>query len=42
MCNRCNSVTQEADLAKDLVVHGETFGCVEILCYLGDTLGRAH
>ena len=22
---------------RDLVVDGETFGCVKILCYLGDT-----
>ena len=39
MCNRCDSTTQEADVAEDLVVHGETFGFVKILCYLGDTLG---
>ena len=38
MCNRCDSTTQEADQAEDLVVVGETFGCVKILCYLGDTL----
>ena len=38
MCKRCDSTTQEADLSEDLVVDGETFGCVKILCYLGDTL----
>ena len=41
MCNRCDSTTQEADLTEDLVVDGETFGCVKILCYLGYTLGGA-
>ena len=41
MCNRCDSTNQEADLTEDLVVHGETFGCVKILCYLGVTLGGA-
>ena len=31
---RCNNVTiQEATLAKDLVVDGETYQCVEILLY---------
>ena len=29
MCNRCDSTTQEADLTEDLVVDGETFGCVK-------------
>ena len=38
MWNRCDSTTQEANLTEDLVVDGETFGCVKILCYLGDTL----
>ena len=38
MCNRCDSTTQKADITEDLVVDGETFGCVKILCYLGDTL----
>ena len=28
----------EADLAGDLVVDGETHGCVKRFCYLGDTL----
>ena len=41
MCNRCDSATQEANLAKDLVGDGEMFGYVKILCYLGDTLGGA-
>ena len=39
MCNRCDSAVQQADLAEDLVVDGETLGCVNILCYLEDTLG---
>ena len=29
---------QEADLAEDLIVDGETDKCVKIFCYLGDTL----
>ena len=31
---------QEADLAEDLMVDGETYGCVKSFCYLGlgDTL----
>ena len=41
MCNRCSSITQEVDLAEDLVVDVEMLGCVKILCYLGDTLGGA-
>ena len=39
MCNRCDSTTQEADLAEDLVIYGETYGFfIKILCYLGGTL----
>ena len=34
MCNRCN----EPDRDEDLVVDGETFGCVRMLCYLGNNL----
>ena len=30
MCNRCDSETQEADLAEDLVVDGEMFYCYVI------------
>ena len=29
---------QEADLAEDLMVDGETYGCVKSFWYLGDTL----
>ena len=29
---------QEAGLAENLVVDGETYGCVKSFCYLGDTL----
>ena len=32
MCNRCDSTTQEAVLAEDLVIDEERFGCVKILC----------
>ena len=31
MCKRCESTTEEADLAEDLVVDGDTFKCVKIL-----------
>ena len=41
MCNRCDSTTQEDNLDEDLVVDGETFGCVKMLAYLEDTLGGA-
>ena len=41
MCKRCDSTVQEANLAEDLVVDRETFGCVKIICYLGGTLGGA-
>ena len=38
-CKRCDESTQEADLAEDLVLDGETYGCVKKgFCYLGDTL----
>ena len=37
-CKRCDGTIQEADLAGDLVVTGETYGCVKSFCYLGDTL----
>ena len=29
---------QDADLAEDLMVDGETYGWVKSFCYLGDTL----
>ena len=32
-CRRCDGTIQEADLAEDLMVDGETYAC-----YLGDTL----
>ena len=38
MCRRCDGTIQEADLAKDLVVDGETYGCVKSFCNLGDSL----
>ena len=41
---RCDGTIQEADLAEDLMVDGETYVCVKSFCYLGDTLvedGRA-
>ena len=37
-CKRCDVTIHEADLAKGLVVYGETYGCVKSFCYLGDTL----
>ena len=37
-CKRCNGTVQEADLAGNLVVDGETHGCLKSFCYLGDTL----
>ena len=40
MCRRCDGTTQEADLTEDLMVDGETYGCVKSFCYLGDTLDR--
>ena len=30
--------SQEADLAEDLMVDEERYGCVKSFCYLGDTL----
>ena len=37
-CRRCNRTIQEADLAEDLMVDGETHECVKSFDYLGDTL----
>ena len=34
-CKRCDDTIQ--DLA-DLVVDGETYGCIKSFCYMGDTL----
>ena len=44
MFKRSDGTTQEADLDGNLVVNGETYGCVKSCCYLGATLdgdGRA-
>ena len=30
----CDGKIQEADLAEDLIVDGETYGCVKRFCYL--------
>ena len=38
MCKRCDETTQIADPAEDLMMDGETYGCVKSFCYLGDTL----
>ena len=38
MCMRCARTIQEADLAEDLMVDGETYGCAKRFCYMGDTL----
>ena len=37
-CKRCDGTIQKADLAGDLVVDGEIYGCINIICYMGDTL----
>ena len=37
-CRRCDGTIQESDLAKDIMVDGDTYGCVKSSCYLGDTL----
>ena len=37
-CRQCDETIQEADLVEDLMVDGETYGCVKSFCYLGDTL----
>ena len=34
-CNGCDGTVQEADLAEDLLVDGETYGCEKRFCYLG-------
>ena len=38
MCRQCGGTLQEADLAEDLMVNGETYGRVKSICYMGDTL----
>ena len=37
-CRRCDGTIQEADLAEDLMVDGETYKCVKSFYYVGDTL----
>ena len=37
-CRRCDGTIQEVNLAEDLMVDGEIYGCVMSLCYLGDAL----
>ena len=39
-CKRCDGTIQETDLSEDLVMDGETYGCVKSFSYLGDTLDR--
>ena len=41
MCRRCDGTIEEANLAEDLMVDGEMYGCVKSFCYLGDTLDGA-
>ena len=36
-CRRCDGTIHEADLAEDLMVDGERYGCVKSFCYLGDS-----
>ena len=38
---RCDGTIKEADLAEDLMVDGETYGCLKSSCYLGYTLDGA-
>ena len=38
MYRRSAGTIQEAYLAEDLMVDGETYGCVKSFCYMGDTL----
>ena len=38
MCRRCDGTIQEADLAEDLMVDGETYECVKSFCYLRNTV----
>ena len=37
-CRRCDGTILEADLVQDLMVNGETYGCVNKFCYILDTL----
>ena len=37
-CRRCDGTIQEADLAEDLMLDAETYGCVKSICYRGDTI----
>ena len=37
-CMRCDRTIQDANLAEDLMVDGETYGCIKSFCYLGNTL----
>ena len=41
-CMRCDGTILEADLAEDLMVDGETYGCLKSFCNLGDNLGGAE
>ena len=36
-----DGIIKEADLAEDLVMDGETYGCVKSICYLEDTIDGA-
>ena len=36
-CKRCDGTNHEAALAGDLMVDGETYGCVKSFCYMGNT-----
>ena len=37
-CKRCDGIVQEADLAEDLMMDGETYGYVKSFCYQVGTL----
>ena len=38
ICSRSDGTIQKADLAEDLMVDREKYGCVKRFCYLEDTL----
>ena len=42
MCKRCDGTIPEANIAENLVVDGEMYGCVKSLCFVWDTVDGAH
>ena len=44
-CKRCEGTIPEANIAENLVVDGEMYGCVKSSCFVWDTVdgdGGAH